>query len=679
MQQGALSSATEATLDVPAGAEGVVAGPVLITGSTRGIGGAFADAMASARGASAVLRHGATARPRPGGPGAAESGEEGYVEVADLRDEAAMRALAARLERRCPGGLGGFVHFASTALDSAGMAGDIEESSAIIDVHLKGLVTMVGHLVPLMLRQAPHPCRIMTVSSGASLAGPSAWALPSGQRIGMYALVKSFVEQYTEALAHELRGTNITVCCARIEGTFRTELHDLTRSGAALPLEEILPALNAIWELPALEAHGNIIPARPSSEPTPPQLQGSNALGSTVDCRFALRTAVARASDYPGGLGPSPAYGKLAAALKIAENSLCWFHGSSDAILRCTTAAVGTQPSLPRIAGPRSGATLGDAAASAAAASEGDPAGRHTVVVQAPTWHNAARLLRDAGARHVLEVRYGDPWKEERGEEVFWEALEELLAVPDPPALVYLVRPHFPTGFNGAGFAERLGRVARSDAAAHTVFLVDQCYLGFVEASEEERNLEYLATTSDAVILVRSLSKVEGLAGVRLGYTVASPRTTWKLAAGLPFGGSLYVSELDLAGAVAAVCAPDAQERRDSVVAFYAKEREWLTNALEDLGLEVSPSVGPYGCVRGPEKVLDFAKKKGAQLLGFRCPTQEGLGAAQPPNGEAQRSACFLVDKHALNCSLVEKLREGIEEANKPQDIQDFFKLPWMK
>jgi len=285
-------------------------------------------------------------------------------------------------------------------------------------------------------------------------------------------------------------------------------------------------------------------------------------------------------------------------------------------------------------------------------------------------------LFKGGGAQRITEVPYGNPWMEERGDACFWDALQAKLEDPEPPALVYLVHPHFPTGFCAAGFADNLARVSSCEAAQGVVFLVDQCYRGFVEgdasSNDDDFKLEEMAIKNDCIVLVRSLSKVEGLAGVRLGYTVASPRTTKQLAVGQPFGGDLYISEIDLAGAVAALVAPDSSARQAMVRKYYSEERVWLSKALTDLGFEVTPSVGPYGTMRGLERVLRAAMKEGgAQLMIYKCPTAERL-TAEEPLAPTKVFACFLVSDRRSNERLVEALRKALEA-----DGSGGFRLPW--
>jgi histidinol-phosphate aminotransferase len=85
--------------------------------------------------------------------------------------------------------------------------------------------------------------------------------------------------------------------------------------------------------------------------------------------------------------------------------------------------------------------------------------------------------------------------------------------------VVYVCNPNNPTGTIVAGdeLAELASRVPRS-----TMILVDEAYADFVEAPAYRSALEILPRAPN-VIVARTFSKIFGLAGMRLGYAVASP------------------------------------------------------------------------------------------------------------------------------------------------------------
>jgi len=259
-------------------------------------------------------------------------------------------------------------------------------------------------------------------------------------------------------------------------------------------------------------------------------------------------------------------------------------------------------------------------------------------------------------------VEYPDPWQGPAATDQFWAALRERVVGQGdaPPALVYLVHPHFPTGFKDPEFGARLKALV-AESGSQAIFAVDQTYTGFTSETADDRLLEGLASTSESVVLVRSLSKVEGLAALRLGYALAAPPLARELSSGLPFAGGLYISELALTGAVAALTGPAVGAHREAVLSFYRAEQAWFAGQLEDLGLVVSVTPCPYFVARGPSKVLERARKAGAALQLLEYPA----GGGRAPEGEAH--VCVLVSDRASNEETLRMVREALQaESDRP-------------
>ncbi len=99
--------------------------------------------------------------------------------------------------------------------------------------------------------------------------------------------------------------------------------------------------------------------------------------------------------------------------------------------------------------------------------------------------------------------------------------------------VVVVCRPHNPTGTmeSAADLSRFLGRVPRD-----TVVLLDEAYVEFA-APEDRVDVAELVARFPNVVVVRTFSKAYGLAGLRIGYGLASPelaRTLWSQQ--LPFG-----------------------------------------------------------------------------------------------------------------------------------------------
>lgn len=158
--------------------------------------------------------------------------------------------------------------------------------------------------------------------------------------------------------------------------------------------------------------------------------------------------------------------------------------------------------------------------------------------------------------------------------------LPAMAAAVTPATRVVLVcTPNNPTG--PVVHADEL-EVFLAAVPRDVLVVVDEAYLEFVRDPQVADGVGLLRRHPN-VVLLRTLSKAYGLAGLRVGYAVAEPR----LAAGIravstPFG----VSHLAQVAALASL-APAAQgELLDRVGALVA-ERDRVTGALREQGWEL--------------------------------------------------------------------------------------------
>ena len=185
-----------------------------------------------------------------------------------------------------------------------------------------------------------------------------------------------------------------------------------------------------------------------------------------------------------------------------------------------------------------------------------------------PSFEMIARSARLAGAsvRGVRWIEGGFPCE------------DMLLSLSDSVRLVAIVSPNNPTGSSvEVGSIRRVADGAMERGAA---VLVDLAYAEFAALDPMAELLDH-----PGVIVVRTMSKAKGLAGLRVGYAVAPSAevATWLRAAGGPYPVSSV--SLALAGRRLA----DKGEEARGVMAVRA-EREDLTALLWSLGGRPLPS-----------------------------------------------------------------------------------------
>ncbi len=98
------------------------------------------------------------------------------------------------------------------------------------------------------------------------------------------------------------------------------------------------------------------------------------------------------------------------------------------------------------------------------------------------------------------------------------------------------------------------------------------------------------------IIVVRSFSKAYGLAGLRIGYSVASPEIIMRMNGHLR---SYRVNSVAIAAAIAAI--QDQDYLRKSI-AYILREKAWLMREMSALGFKIVSSQGQNFIAQVPEK-----------------------------------------------------------------------------
>jgi histidinol-phosphate aminotransferase len=197
------------------------------------------------------------------------------------------------------------------------------------------------------------------------------------------------------------------------------------------------------------------------------------------------------------------------------------------------------------------------------------------VVVPQPTYGLYAQASRVAGAV-VERVRCPELWLD----------LERIAAAASRTRarLVWICDPNNPTG---TLLGETEWRDFLDALPPGCVVAADEAYVDYVDP-EERIGREDDVAAGRPVVVLRTFSKIYGLAGLRLGYALASPELVPYLqTVQEPFN----VNRPALVGGMASLGRPaDVHERRRATAAA----REYLTAALDTAGVEAVPSAANF-------------------------------------------------------------------------------------
>jgi len=215
-----------------------------------------------------------------------------------------------------------------------------------------------------------------------------------------------------------------------------------------------------------------------------------------------------------------------------------------------------------------------------------------------PSFVMIPRYVEQVGGR-LVEV----PW---------WQGafpIEAVIdAISDDTDIVFVVSPNNPTG---AVIDEA---ALRELAASARLLVLDAVYEEFAD-----RGLTRAALEMENVVVIRTLSKAWGLAGLRVGYVLGSTELVTELAA---YGNPYAVSGLSASLAHARL------NDRDEVAEFVGNvrsQRDTLAGILESHGIVTLPSQANFVLARfdAPEWVLSAAASLGVALRRF--PERPGL------------------------------------------------------
>jgi histidinol-phosphate aminotransferase len=202
-------------------------------------------------------------------------------------------------------------------------------------------------------------------------------------------------------------------------------------------------------------------------------------------------------------------------------------------------------------------------------------------------------------------------------------------AIDDSVSMVQICNPNNPTGMIVDPKALRAFCIK---AAKKCTVLVDEAYNEITDDPEANSVMPLVADGHD-VIVARTFSKLFGLAGMRVGYMVASPETTELVKR---FGlGNYAMNQAGIAGAIASLTDEDFLNYSKSKI---VEARDMINQATKQNGLKPLPSQTSFVFVDlGDINAEDFRQKMAEQNVLIR-------GIYQDYNHLSRVSAGFIKD-----------------------------------
>jgi len=175
--------------------------------------------------------------------------------------------------------------------------------------------------------------------------------------------------------------------------------------------------------------------------------------------------------------------------------------------------------------------------------------------------------------------------------------------IPPQGALVYLCNPNNPTGtFVGGQDVEEFVRAVRPPS----IVIVDEAYHHYV-TSAEYASTAPLAGRHDHVVVLRTFSKVHGLAGLRVGYALAAKTLCERMARFATVNG------INVVAAEAALVALAEADRVKQIRQRTQLVKEYLYGELRNMNLNFIPSETNFVMFdlgEDVEALIDFLAKR---------------------------------------------------------------------
>ena len=220
------------------------------------------------------------------------------------------------------------------------------------------------------------------------------------------------------------------------------------------------------------------------------------------------------------------------------------------------------------------------------------------VLIVGPTYSEYARVATLMGSVvHICEATSADNF-------AFPTPLIETLLRSLQPRAVFVCHPNNPTGQLAS--AETICQWA--DEFPQTLFIIDEAYIEFAPHA-----VSLTKSIRDNLVVIRSLTKAHGLAGLRLGYAVSKPHVIDLLARVRPPWSVSTIAQN------AGIAALQDVSHLEHCLADLAAEKTLLLKSLASLNAETRASETHFFLVRVGNAAAIRARFLGAGILVRDC------------------------------------------------------------
>jgi histidinol-phosphate aminotransferase len=214
--------------------------------------------------------------------------------------------------------------------------------------------------------------------------------------------------------------------------------------------------------------------------------------------------------------------------------------------------------------------------------------------------------------------------------------------ITDKTKAIYICNPNNPTG---TLLDDKELEIFISKVPENIIILLDEAYIEFIDREKNYKDsVDYIKEGKTNVIVVRTFSKIYGLAGLRVGYAIADEELISNL---------FKVRETFAANRIAIAGAKEAfkdKEFLDEIYKVNREGREYLEAEFEKLGFDVTHSQSNF--------IYADAKTDVAELF----ETLKRRGIVIRPSGDKIRVS---IGTMYQNEKLIEALQEVLENKNK--------------